>query len=1685
MDEPWSNFQAAAPQPQTEQGPWTAFNAESPQQGPWASFQAEAAPAQPEAPPESFGQSLAKGGKQVISSALSGVDELVKDLGAMPAAVVPMAVDAIHSGISGQPQDGAKDWWFKNIVDPIVENQKTLQPKDNSIASRLGQAVGGGIEMLGEAAATGGGSLEKNVIQQIPGMMEHLQTIATHGFKGMALPALKDATDTYDKVLQVTNDKLMAARAAFSAFTTTEAAGVMPLSGEGKLLSRMGQAAVSGAVTSEAQRQAMNTVLPKELQSEFDPTGALINAAAMAPLGAFHNPGVPDIKPKEDVTNPELHNKLDALLGNPDTEAKPIDVGPTPLSDGQHSATFKDEDSPTGKRTLMEDPSGGHFWGDYDEGRTGTKQKGQFVAGGEHSDYTPARFDDPAEAKRVAESVPQDKTEPQKIKDAQQPLEVKAQEPSPASEVKAPAESTPNKTPPPMRLGDGTINGEAVFNSFHGKDMSHLIEPFQTDANGNPTKSTMNVGKVLAEIAGRNDWRNAHLTLAAKAFQKFPNLLKNLDIIVHHDMGGMADKEGSAGYYGSRFHALHLGSSWVNDRVIIHEMAHALTSRAINFAKLMPGKMPKADLLVKQIRGLMNEVRGEGNPDLVTDKDGIATGEKNYQFKEQYPEVSRSEVYGLKNEEEFVAEAHSNLGFQLLLKKMNVWDKLKNAMSNFLGIPKNKYDQIIDLSHQLMELGEKHGDQMYDILEQHSWQPQKISDPVKLTAKAIADKNFGQDPAVKAIGDVPGLKALADRALTAAKKGEEVLDMAKKEKDIPDGFWAKVLHNFTVSGDALANLRDSPALYHFARIFDRGLKVGNFYEDHVVTPLRESIKQIIPDSQWKSLKNVKDVMIREDLSNKRLEDKDLEGVLNDKERQVYKLLRDAFDKQWTHVNEARLAQGLEPVKPREAYMASHWDGPYKGEVHQYVRDSKTGEYKLDKNGNKVVKYLGPVSGHSIAEVQKGLDHITKTNTDAFVSQKPKYKEDHEMQRRNVVQTYRDMVALLGKNDEGVQSMRRALEAEAQRQGMQTADYMKHFETKKGARYFHGDRPWMDPRKDTQAWFEAQLDTIHDGYKWSGMQEAIGEAKKVTADKDFMASHPNMHNLMTEFARTQMGFGKLDWVGKGENAFFKTLGEFVDSVPGIRNVPVDMRTGTVAMKYAKNLIYLKALGFWKPQHFLVNGIFQPFFTMPRHLQLSQQGYEHNMLKTVVHGIHDASQILLNHYFESIGKEGPKMDKFANDMYEYIKENKIATNNPYSDVGAVGRSKSEAFLKKSAAIGGFFMQEGERLSRVNAFVSFAHHLQQSGKFTDQAEMFREAERHTTETMGSFKHTDRPMAFQKLGLAGSGLATLRQFELNFISQHIAYTKYAMKTGNYGPLLAMAGIQTAFAGVMGFLGFETADAVYRFFRDLVPTSMVSKEFAQWSPKQAAMQHLPTLLAHGLVSPMTGINFASSLEAGTIVDPSISGLLPFVSEIRNTIVPTWDYISNPTDDNLHKFIWNQTPYGSRGMLETGKFAGMDLPDSLNTKSWYTSPSGVSQSPNNPGTGTYTRDKVDEEIRSWGFTSAKEAETKEVEYQAKENDKMFESRQKDMMDNLGSAIRNNNFNKAGDYIQKYIDLQGDPTKALSNDTFRKMVLDWNTDYKQRVAMGAAGGLSEVYKYQRLHELLDQTEKYYGPANAAR
>lgn len=201
---------------------------------------------------------------------------------------LPTVYDKAASVLTGKTSTEASDWWFRTMVEPLVNRQDAFElPRDATLPEKVAGATGDMLGMLSQIVLTGG-------LGQAPAASATVSQTIAHAFetasKSMAFPALSEAVDVGRKVYAETGNSGQAIKAAEMAYATTTAMGVVPLSAPGGLTARIATGAAAGAATGEAGREAMNTALPDTMQSPFDFEQLLVAAVTGGALGGVMGP---------------------------------------------------------------------------------------------------------------------------------------------------------------------------------------------------------------------------------------------------------------------------------------------------------------------------------------------------------------------------------------------------------------------------------------------------------------------------------------------------------------------------------------------------------------------------------------------------------------------------------------------------------------------------------------------------------------------------------------------------------------------------------------------------------------------------------------------------------------------------------------------------------------------------------------------------------------------------------------------------------------------------------------------------------------------------------------------------------------------------------------------------------------------------------------------------------------------------------------------------------------------------------------------------------------------------------------------------------------------------------------------------------------------------------------------------
>lgn len=195
----------------------------------------------------------------------------------------PVLYDKVAGG------DQATAWWFNNMMKPRIDNaQAFASDPDAPFAAKLGNAGGNLLGMLSQIIITGGNpETASSLAGTVP---EMIRTALTHATKSMAFPALTDAVNAARETYEHTGDAGLATTAATLKWTTTTGMGVVPLSAEGNLATRMATGAVSGVTAGESARVVHNAIMPSDQQQPFDPEETAISAITASILGGVMGP---------------------------------------------------------------------------------------------------------------------------------------------------------------------------------------------------------------------------------------------------------------------------------------------------------------------------------------------------------------------------------------------------------------------------------------------------------------------------------------------------------------------------------------------------------------------------------------------------------------------------------------------------------------------------------------------------------------------------------------------------------------------------------------------------------------------------------------------------------------------------------------------------------------------------------------------------------------------------------------------------------------------------------------------------------------------------------------------------------------------------------------------------------------------------------------------------------------------------------------------------------------------------------------------------------------------------------------------------------------------------------------------------------------------------------------------------
>lgn len=914
---------------------------------------------------------------------------------------------------------------------------------------------------------------------------------------------------------------------------------------------------------------------------------------------------------------------------------------------------------------------------------------------------------------------------------------------------------------------------------------------------------------------------------------------------------------------------------------------------------------------------------------------------------------------------------------------------------------------------------------------------ERLNDAVK----AIASVRFNQDQAKADYfsKNIPAVRDAIDSKLKAPDSPEVSIQKALADgtSDTPS-LWTNVQSG---PGLAAAKFKNHPVLQAVSRNLNYGLKAGEYQARNLVHPL-EKFLSTLPS---KSLTDLHDVMRREMFNEKRYTPEELASAGLSKEQiDAYQMTRAAFDHALDIQNESRLKMGLDPIKPAEAYMASRWNGDWhtpvldkNGKLAWYIRTTS------EKEGKQALAYLKNKFGDELAISDKTAPEYRRGTTN------PRVPSD-------VMGAYHDMLSFFNESPEISSQIKDAMQGYLESKGYAASGQSKHFLQKHNIRGFEGDRPWLSPTENAYQGMKSQVDYLNNAIKWSHTQESIANLKELLSNPDVVAKHPNA----TEFAKLtlarELGIDN-NWFTAFENSLAKGLGLSRSS----------LYRGTADLK---TMTYLQILGA-SPGYMLATPLQAVMTTPSWHRVLTSQGFKHNTFKTSLLATADTTAGIANHISHELGKEVQlPMTEFGRKALQYAEDSGIVSKNLFDESRGLGEHAALAKLQSGL---GWTVGFPEKVARMGAFMSFAHHLEASGKYSgDQLGLFRHAEELTDNALTSFKSFDRPMIVERMGATGQMAYMFKSFLFNGFNQLSAFSRMAHeyastggKSGAVSPLLASVGMYALMGGIAGAPLVNEIDGLWNVIKDGVAKFMpehygdvegkgIKGTLISLLPETSAFRDIA---AYGLPSAALQVNLAPRMNLAAVdVEKPLQGLAPIAQEMKE-----WGGIGSAAlhrnKDAVLSAIYANAPPLVKGQMET-KFPEFKAGNTPGNQAYY-SPDDLT----NPTVQAHRRTKFDEGIRELGMVSLPEARDKEAQFLTKQEDQRKQTAEKELLTRIMSGIKRGDQADIKANAVALLKLNPD-SKALDSMLNERVIALYTTPMEQRMMKNFT--LNQIKSYQR-------------------
>lgn len=636
----------------------------------------------------------------------------------------------------------------------------------------------------------------------------------------------------------------------------------------------------------------------------------------------------------------------------------------------------------------------------------------------------------------------------------------------------------------------------------------------------------------------------------------------------------------------------------------------------------------------------------------------------------------------------------------------------------------------------------------------------------------------------------------------------------------------------------------------------------------------------------------------------------------DKQRQFIKTFYEADKKLFTAWSKALESVGLKVVNFRTGHFPGIFTGAYKTLVMRPV--VRNGVAIVGKDGKPKLEVAAVLATDTKAQAEIARRWAEKEIPGStFIEQKRQQLQGSNRYYSDIFSGMNDLMEILSKNDPRFADIQEIVNGAVAKANNHLFNFNVHELAKKGVSGNEGNKPWLSPERNANDAFKALVRYFEEGAQHHALQAPLKEIQDAmtASETDHM---PNAKAYLNEYTKHITG-QDLNPLGAAINTI---LDEGAKLIPTVSWGTVGGKTeravafgtgGTVPLKVTgaiKNEMSHVFMG-WGNYTFTGAQLVQPLQTGLPFMQLaaSRLGLRtDHAVASMGRGAADFMQA----YIED--KTGNRIDSLPEHMRQAYQRAKDRGMLEFSEMERAYQGTQSKLGRVKDQVAEINMKVGEQFTRTPMFMAFTDLLVKGEVPIESALAI--AENLTDFSMINYHPWERPMLYQKLGVAGRFASGLTTFKHGFMSQQTYLAKQAIKpaVGNRQvlPMAMSAAAMLTFAGITGSPFYDELDTAVR---GITNTFMGEQK----SIRELALNNLPEWSKTGIVSNATGLSLQGKFSSADMVPNNIAkGASPYLEAFGEIVGNIIDAAKNGADpQSIRNLIMSIMPQGpAKGVAE-------------------------------------------------------------------------------------------------------------------------------------------------------------------------